>query len=351
MPDESSSRRTRRASGRSAALWPSAWLAVALVAAKAAHWSAPQLDRAEPVGVGTRPRGQRLRRRALRRSASSSSPRRCWLRRPGGPGPSAVLYRRPGRLRRRLRDLRGGEHPDLRVPALAPHLPAPLPRRRHGQHALVARQLPERAPRGGVRGRASSLYLLGLCGHEPRVPASSNATRGPPRGSRGDAGPGGRPPRAPGGRGTLEGPLRSPDRREPALGARSRRTSRSSSGDGPCRPPRPSPPSTCATSRCRPEPATRARVPPGARPKNVVFVILESTGTRYLSLYGSRYKTTPVLDAEASHALVFDNFYSHVGMTANSMAAITLVDLPLHDLARVHGRVSRLPRQRASRTC
>lgn len=75
-------------------------------------------------------------------------------------------------------------------------------------------------------------------------------------------------------------------------------------------------------------PATRARVPAGARPKNVLFLILESTGTRYLSLYGSRYKTTPVLDAESNHALVFDNFYSHVGMSANSMAAITLSIFP-----------------------
>ena len=76
------------------------------------------------------------------------------------------------------------------------------------------------------------------------------------------------------------------------------------------------------------KPATRARVPAGARPKNVIFLILESTGTRYLSLYGSRYKTTPVLDAESNHALVFDNFYCHVGMSANSMAAITLSIFP-----------------------
>jgi arylsulfatase A-like enzyme len=75
-------------------------------------------------------------------------------------------------------------------------------------------------------------------------------------------------------------------------------------------------------------PATRARVPAGARPKNVIFLVLESTGTRYLSLYGSPYKTTPMLQAESNHALVFDNFYCHVGMSANSMAAITLSIFP-----------------------
>ena len=76
------------------------------------------------------------------------------------------------------------------------------------------------------------------------------------------------------------------------------------------------------------KPATTARIPSGVRPKNVILVVLESTATRYLSLYGSRYKTTPILDAAASHALVFDNFYCHVGMSANSMAAITLSLFP-----------------------
>lgn len=60
------------------------------------------------------------------------------------------------------------------------------------------------------------------------------------------------------------------------------------------------------------------------RPRNVVLVVLETTGTRYLGLYGSRYPTTPRLQAEAAHALVFDNVYTHVGLTANAMASLTL---------------------------
>jgi hypothetical protein len=67
---------------------------------------------------------------------------------------------------------------------------------------------------------------------------------------------------------------------------------------------------------------------PGRPPRNVVLVVLETTGTRYLSLYGSRYDTTPRLQAEAGHALVFDDFYCHVGLTSNSMAAITLSVFP-----------------------
>jgi arylsulfatase A-like enzyme len=65
-----------------------------------------------------------------------------------------------------------------------------------------------------------------------------------------------------------------------------------------------------------------------ARPRNVIQVVLESTGARYLSLYGSPYKTTPNLDAAAHHALVYDNFYAHAGFTANSLFAMTLSQHP-----------------------
>jgi arylsulfatase A-like enzyme len=63
---------------------------------------------------------------------------------------------------------------------------------------------------------------------------------------------------------------------------------------------------------------------PRPRPRNVIVIVMETTGTRYLSLYGSRYATTPHLVEEAQHALVFDAHYCHVGMSANSMAAILL---------------------------
>ena len=55
----------------------------------------------------------------------------------------------------------------------------------------------------------------------------------------------------------------------------------------------------------------------------MIVAVLESVGTKYLSLYGSRYETTPNLVAESAHALVFDNFYSHLGYTFCSFMAIS----------------------------
>jgi arylsulfatase A-like enzyme len=67
---------------------------------------------------------------------------------------------------------------------------------------------------------------------------------------------------------------------------------------------------------------------PERRPRNVLLVVLESTGAEYLGLFGSRYPTTPHLEREAAHARVFDRFYAHVGLTANSVAAMTLSVYP-----------------------
>ena len=54
-------------------------------------------------------------------------------------------------------------------------------------------------------------------------------------------------------------------------------------------------------------------------PRNVLLVVLESVGARYMSLYGSPYDTTPHLAAEAAHAVVFERFYAHVGYTFCAM--------------------------------
>ncbi len=76
----------------------------------------------------------------------------------------------------------------------------------------------------------------------------------------------------------------------------------------------------------RPAPAVRAHAsaPRTAAVRNVLVVVMESTATRYLSLYGSRYPTTPHLEAESAHALVYDRFYAHVGFTANALVSLTL---------------------------
>jgi arylsulfatase A-like enzyme len=69
--------------------------------------------------------------------------------------------------------------------------------------------------------------------------------------------------------------------------------------------------------------AGRFEPPAGvSRPRNVIVIVLESVGTKYLGLYGSRFDTTPSLAAESAHALVFDNFYSHLGYTFCSFMAI-----------------------------
>jgi arylsulfatase A-like enzyme len=78
----------------------------------------------------------------------------------------------------------------------------------------------------------------------------------------------------------------------------------------------------------RPPVAPLSAFDPAHRPRNVLLVVLESTGAEYLSLYGSRYPTTPNLEHEAVHARVFDRFYAHVGLTANSVAAMTLSIYP-----------------------
>ena len=66
----------------------------------------------------------------------------------------------------------------------------------------------------------------------------------------------------------------------------------------------------------------------GAPPKNVIVIVLESVGTKYLSLYGSRYNTTPTLIEEATHALVFENFYAHVPYTFCSFMALNFSIYP-----------------------
>jgi arylsulfatase A-like enzyme len=61
------------------------------------------------------------------------------------------------------------------------------------------------------------------------------------------------------------------------------------------------------------------------RPRNVIVLVMESTSARYLDIYNSPFKdVTPCLSAEAAHSLIFDNFYCHVGLTANAVVAISL---------------------------
>lgn len=70
-------------------------------------------------------------------------------------------------------------------------------------------------------------------------------------------------------------------------------------------------------------------IPPNVpRPKNVILFVIESCGAEHLALYGSPYDATPRLNAAAQHALIFDAFYAHQGLTVNALASISLSILP-----------------------
>ncbi|HEY3897564.1 MAG TPA: LTA synthase family protein [Chthoniobacter sp.] len=63
-------------------------------------------------------------------------------------------------------------------------------------------------------------------------------------------------------------------------------------------------------------------------PRNVIVIVGESVGAEYLSLYGSKLKTWPRMEAEATHCLQFRNFYAHIANTANALFALTLSHYP-----------------------
>ena len=87
----------------------------------------------------------------------------------------------------------------------------------------------------------------------------------------------------------------------------------------------PYPPEYLADFEPAPSPPRPSSLP---RSRNVLLYVLESTGAKYLSLYDSPYPTTPCLTRESAKGLVFDAFYCHIGMTANSLAALTLSIYP-----------------------
>ena len=94
------------------------------------------------------------------------------------------------------------------------------------------------------------------------------------------------------------------------------------------------------------------------RPRNLIVVVLESVGTKYLGLYGNPRDITPTLTAEAQHALVFDNIYAHASFTYASFRPINFSvypGLPWHyavvDYARPRPKpLASLLRERGART-
>jgi arylsulfatase A-like enzyme len=60
----------------------------------------------------------------------------------------------------------------------------------------------------------------------------------------------------------------------------------------------------------------------------VIFVVLESVGSQYMGLYGGRFPSTPRLDAESRHSLIFDNIYSHSVWSSSALLAMTISRYP-----------------------
>ena len=96
------------------------------------------------------------------------------------------------------------------------------------------------------------------------------------------------------------------------------------------RPPAPSPRRASLARSTRPQ-----------RPLNVILLVLESVAARWTSLHGA-YETTPTLASEAAHALVFDNFYAHIGRSSNSLAAMLLSAYPKLDFKDITDEYPRL---------
>ncbi len=74
----------------------------------------------------------------------------------------------------------------------------------------------------------------------------------------------------------------------------------------------------------RPMSGVRFTLPPEFKPTNVLVIVLESTGTDSMSLYGSPHRTTPELERlVAQQGLVFDNFYVQTPNSCKSLVSLT----------------------------
>ncbi len=108
------------------------------------------------------------------------------------------------------------------------------------------------------------------------------------------------------------------------------------------------------------QPSSHFSLPPDVpRPKNVIVVVLESIGTKYLGLYGSPIDHAPTLTAEAKNALVFENIYAHASFTYASFRPLNFSvypGLPWHYALLEDGRplpetlAARMKKKRGART-
>ena len=82
----------------------------------------------------------------------------------------------------------------------------------------------------------------------------------------------------------------------------------------------------------RPTSGLRIALPADFRPRNVLMIVLESTGTDSLGLYGSPHNTTPHLERlVAEQGLVFDHFYVQTPNSCKSLVSLTASVVPRLD--------------------
>jgi arylsulfatase A-like enzyme len=86
-----------------------------------------------------------------------------------------------------------------------------------------------------------------------------------------------------------------------------------------------------------------ARVRAARRPPNVILVVLESVAARWTGLNGGPYETTPTLNTESAHGVVFQNAYAHIGRSSNSLVAILLSTYPKLDFREITEQFPALP--------
>lgn len=103
-----------------------------------------------------------------------------------------------------------------------------------------------------------------------------------------------------------------------------------------------SPPEYLAEFAPSPSPTPNTPATPRG-PRNVIVVVGESVGAKYLSLYGSKLRTWPRMEAEAAHSLTFRNFYAHIANTSNALFAMTLSHYPPLTWTEATAEVTRMP--------
>ena len=89
--------------------------------------------------------------------------------------------------------------------------------------------------------------------------------------------------------------------------------------------------------------AITARAAAARRPPNVILVVLESVGARWAGLSNPTYATTPTLQAEAAHGVVFNSFYTHIGRSSNSLVSMLMSVYPKLDFHELTEQYPDLP--------